>query len=228
MMPRVKFDRALLPDRPDLNFETNLWNKGISLVAGIDEAGRGALAGPVAVGVVIFPKAETDLMARLSGIRDSKVMQHAEREHWAKEIRALALTWGVGMAEPEEIDRVGIAPATYLAAARALEALEVSPEHLLVDYIKLPNTDLPQTSLVKGDARSLSIAAAAIMAKTTRDALLVDLEQVYPGYGFSRNKGYATRTHRQAIVEMGPCAAHRRSFAPVSEFDSLFPPDIAS
>lgn len=225
MAPRVKFDPALLPERPDLSFENALWERGVRLVAGIDEAGRGALAGPVAVGAVILPNDLPDLMTRLSGIRDSKVMQPNERKRWATEVKALALACGVGLATPEEIDRLGIAPATRLAAARALESLKMTSEHLLVDYIALPNVNLPQTSLTKGDARSLSIAAASVLAKTARDALLIELAQTYPGYGFARNKGYGTLAHRQAIRELGPCTVHRRSFAPVAEFDSLFPPE---
>jgi ribonuclease HII len=225
MTPRIKFDLTLLPERPDLRFEIALWEQGITLVAGIDEAGRGALAGPVAAGAVVLPSKQPDVFNLLSGVRDSKVMSPAERAHWAAEIKAIAVAWGVGLAEPGEIDQLGIVPATCLAAARALNALGLTPEHLLVDYLTLPDVSVPQTPLVKGDARVLSIAAASILAKTARDALLVELEQTYPGYGFARHKGYATQTHRQAIRALGPCAVHRRTFAPVCDYDSLFPPE---
>ena len=129
MAPRVKFDPALLPERPNLSFENALWERGVRLVAGIDEAGRGALAGPVAVGAVILPNALPDLMTRLSGIRDSKVMQPNERKRWATEVKAFALACGLGLATPEEIDQLGIAPATRLAAARALDSLKMTSEH---------------------------------------------------------------------------------------------------
>jgi ribonuclease HII len=225
MTPRLKFDPALLPERPNLEFETALWHQGLTCIAGVDEAGRGALAGPVAAGAVVLPPEQPDLMEKLSGVRDSKVMTPAQRDHWAAEIKATALAWGVGLGTPDEIDRLGIIPATCLAAARALVNLNRTPEHLLIDYLAIPNIKVPQTPLVKGDARSLSIAAAAILAKTARDALLVELEQAFPGYGFACHKGYATRAHQKALHALGPCAVHRRSFAPVSDFDSLFPPD---
>ena len=226
MTPRAKFDRATLPARPNLDFESELWGKGVRLIAGVDEAGRGALAGPVAAGAVILPHNQDDLMTCLSGVRDSKEMSTVDRQIWAREIKMVAAAWGVGMAGPDEIDQLGIVPATCLAAMRALAQLGLNPEHLLVDYLTLPNIDLPQTPLVKGDARSLSIAAASILAKTARDAVLVDLDTTFPGYHFASNKGYATQAHRQSLSALGPCAVHRRSFAPVSAFDSLFPPEI--
>ena len=224
MMGRLKFNPALLPDRPDLSFEEALWHQGLTRVAGVDEAGRGALAGPVAAGAVVLPNNHPDLMARLHGVRDSKVMTAAERSTWAGVIKETAIDWAVGLASAEEIDRLGIVPATCLAASRALEQLGVAPQHLLVDYLTLPDVTLPQTPLVKGDARSLSIASAAILAKTTRDALLVELDGVFPGYHFAENKGYGTLIHRQTINTLGPCCQHRRTFSPVSAWDSLFPP----
>jgi ribonuclease HII len=120
---------------------------------------------------------------------------------------------------------MGIVPATCLAIYRALEKISPGPQHLLVDYLRLADIDLPQTPLVKGDARSLSIASASILAKTTRDAILVEMDSVYSGYSLSRNKGYGTAAHRQAIERLGPCEIHRRSFAPISDYYSLFPPD---
>ncbi|MBM3145642.1 MAG: ribonuclease HII [Chloroflexi bacterium] len=205
---------ALLPSKPNLAWENKLWKAGIRRVAGIDEAGRGALAGPVAAAAVILPP-ERSIARELSGVRDSKQMTAPQRESWAQRIREIALAFGVGLASPEEIDALRIVPATRLAAWRALAALNAEPEHLLLDYLFLPDTPLPQTSLVKGDRRSLSIAAASVLAKTSRDALMVELDGQYPGYGFARHKGYGTGAHREAIKQLGASAVHRRSFAPM-------------
>jgi ribonuclease HII len=226
MKPRRKFNPDLLPERPNLDFEDALWRQGIAWVAGVDEAGRGALAGPVAAGAVVLPPDQPELMLKLTGVRDSKVMSAKDREIWGAEIKAAALAWGVGMASPAEIDAVGIVPATCLAVSRALANLEVSPQHVLVDYLTLPEVICPQTPLVKGDARSLSIAAAAILAKTARDAVLVELGESFPGYSFAKNKGYGTAAHRRAIAAQGPCSQHRRTFSPVNAYDSFFPPQI--
>jgi ribonuclease HII len=206
-----KFNTALLPLHPDLSFEKALWSTNIQFIAGIDEAGRGALAGDVAAAAVIFPINPT-LLQILSGVRDSKQMTPAQRERWAGEIKREALGWGVGFASCVEIDTLGIAPATRLAIRRALDALSVSPQHLLVDYIKLPECAIPQTPLVKGDARCLSIAAASVLAKTARDDLMRRYELQFPGYGFARHKGYGTVSHRTAIEQMGACPLHRHSF----------------
>jgi ribonuclease HII len=215
MTPRTKFDLSLIPARPDLKFEKALWAKDVHFVAGVDEAGRGALLGPVAAGAVILPADQSDLMDRLEGVRDSKEMTPAEREDWAVQIQTVALAWAVGYAAAVEIDKIGIAPATRLAACRALAQLAPAAEHLLIDYIKLPEVDLPQTSLIKGDARSLTIAAASVLAKTGRDAILVGMDREFPGYGLAQNKGYATAAHRAAIASLGPCKQHRHSFAPI-------------
>ncbi|MDY6867337.1 MAG: ribonuclease HII [Chloroflexota bacterium] len=226
MMAREKFDLSLLPDRPDLTFEQVLWKNGKRLVAGVDEAGRGALAGPVAVGAVVLPGNRPDLFDQLHGVRDSKEMTPEDRETWAAVIKKIALYWGVGFASNDEIDELGIAPAIYLAASRALEKLGCAVEHVLVDYITLPDVAAPQTPLVKGDARSLSIAAASILAKTTRDARLVEMDSEYPGYHFISNKGYATKQHIQAIDWLGPCDQHRKTFSPVQDYFLLFPPEV--
>ncbi len=224
MVPRQKFDPSLLPERPDLAFEQALWRAGAAFVAGVDEAGRGALAGPVAVGAVVLPAGQVSLYDRLHGVLDSKVMTAANREAWAASIKTIVDAWGVGLASAPEIDRLGILPATCLAASRALAKLHVPVDHILVDYITLPNISLAQTALIKGDARSLSIACAAILAKTTRDGLMVALDKSFPGYCLASNKGYGTRAHRQAIAQLGPCDQHRRSFAPISDYYGLFPP----
>lgn len=224
-MARHKFDLSSLPPRPTLEHEWELWSQGLKLAAGVDEAGRGALAGPVAAGAVILLADSQGLSDHLHGVRDSKVMKPADRETWAEIIKETAVAWGVGFSSADEIDRIGIAPATCLAISRAVSQLCVVPDHLLVDYLKLPNQDIPQTSLVKGDARSLSIAAASILAKTSRDALLIEMDQQFPPYGFANHKGYGTHGHRQAIQKFGPCIQHRQSFAPVVAYHSLFPPN---
>ena len=210
-LAKAKFDRRLIPPAPDFSFEAELWRQGLRWVAGIDEAGRGALAGPVAAGVILFPP-EPSLAEALQGVRDSKEMTPVQRAAWAERLPGLALGWAVGFAEAQEIDTLGIAAATRLAARRALSQLPLAPEHLLIDFFRLPGCPLPQTPLVKGDARSLSIAAASILAKTARDARLVELDGQYPGYGLAVHKGYGTRLHRQALASLGPSPIHRRSF----------------
>jgi len=215
-MARKKFDLSLIPPSPDLSFELSLWQRGIIHVAGIDEAGRGALAGPVAVGVVTLPANLPDQVRKLPGVRDSKQLTPRERENAVVLIKQIAFTWAVGFADAAEIDQLGVARATRLAAIRAIDQLDFIPQHLLIDYIKLRESDLPQTSLVKGDQRSLSIACASILAKTTRDELMVRLSERFPIYGFARHKGYGTAIHLAAIRVCGACPIHRVSFAPFS------------
>jgi ribonuclease HII len=200
-----------IPTAPNFNFEMELWKAGLTAVAGVDEAGRGALAGPVAVGVLIFP-AQLDLSEKLAGVRDSKQMRPADRQLWAERLPQIALACSVGFASSQEIDQIGIVPATCLAAARAIQSLSISPQHLLLDFLHLPDSTLPQTSLVKGDSRSLSIAAASILAKTSRDRVLCNLDEAYPGYGLAGHKGYGTVAHRRALFDLGPSPIHRRSF----------------
>lgn len=210
-IPMSAFDLSLLPPAPDLAFELPLWAAGSLALAGIDEAGRGALAGPVAAAAVILPP-EARIMDCLQGVRDSKLMTPEQREAGRKKIQQFATTWGVGFASSQEIDQIGILPATRLAACRALESLSTPPDHILLDYLFLPDVDTPQTALVKGDRRSLSIAAASVLAKTSRDALMREMEHTYPGYGFGRHKGYGTHAHRLAIQRQGVCPEHRLSF----------------
>ena len=202
-----------LPITPHLFFETRLWQEGLNYVAGIDEAGRGALAGPVAAGAVIFPSKE-DLSERLEGLRDSKQLSPALRYEWHFIIQNTALDWSVGFASDQEIDQIGILPATQLAMQRAVAGLRIIPNHLLVDFLFLPQIVLPQTALVKGDCRSLSIAAASVMAKYLRDTLMQQYDRQYRGYGFANHKGYGTAAHLKRIEQLGPCPIHRRSFAP--------------
>jgi ribonuclease HII len=201
---------------PDLNFEIPLWQSGFQFVAGLDEAGRGAWAGPVSAGAVVLPPDPTFLNS-LPGVRDSKQMTPLQRAKWAAVIKGVVLAWGVGFATHQEIDQMGIVPATRLAMERALGELLVFPDFLLVDALRLPHLPLPQNAIIKGDSRSLSIAAASVLAKTERDLLMRDFDIQFPGYGFARHKGYGTAAHRAALDELGITKIHRCSFAPVKE-----------
>ena len=202
---------------PDLTYELNLWPY-YRHIAGLDEAGRGALAGPVAVGAVILPVDEPHLLRTLEGVRDSKLLTPIARESFAPHIKESALSWEVGFASAEEIDHYGIVPATRLAALRALEGLSLTPHYLLTDFrLELPQLDLPQTALVKGDILCLSIAAASILAKTTRDALMREMDSQYQGYGLGKHKGYGTRSHRLAMRRLGMSPIHRKTFQ-IKEF----------
>lgn len=211
---RKKFDPGSLPPRPDLSFEEDLWARGIDLVAGIDEAGRGAWAGPVYAAVVVLPP-NPNLYDTLSGVDDSKRLTPGERAVCAEQIKSASLAWNIGSADSAEIDRMGILPATILAMKRAIHGLKLSPKHLLVDFLTLPDCLQPQTSLVKGDARSLSIAAASILAKTGRDNEMVSFGEMFPGYGFEQHKGYGTAYHRERLESLGPSPIHRTSFQPL-------------
>lgn len=195
-----------------LRFETELWSRGVSRVAGVDEAGMSPLAGPVVAGAVILAPG-----LRIAGVDDSKKLDARTRERLALEIKQRAIAWGVGLVEPDEIDRINIYRAGLLAMRRAVEALSPAPEALLIDARRLPELDLPQQAIVRGDALSFSIAAASIVAKTTRDAIMVALDARYPGYGFAKHKGYPVREHVEALGRLGVCPIHRRSFAPVRE-----------
>jgi ribonuclease HII len=198
---------------PDLSFETNLWNSGLLYIAGLDEAGRGALAGPVSVGAVILPNDKTLLASTLAGARDSKQLTPLKRDLLAPRIREVALAWSVGFATAEEIDMQGIVRATRLAAIRALHQFTITPQYLLTDFrLELPQLDISQTSLVKGDARCLSIACASILAKTERDALMRELDSQYQGYGLIKHKGYGTQAHRSAMKRLGLSDIHRKTF----------------
>lgn len=199
---------------PTFVAERWLHAQGHLLVAGLDEVGRGCLAGPVLAAAVILPDYAA-IEADLAGVRDSKQLAAARREQLAVVIRQRALAWAVGSADVAAIDRHNILQATRLAMQAALRQLNPAPTALLLDAIRLPAVPLPQTPLIKGDQRSLSIAAASILAKVARDALMRQLDQQHPGYGFAQHKGYGTPQHLAALQALGPCAAHRRSFAPV-------------
>ena len=208
-MPAV----GCMTQNPDLSFEKKLWLQ-YEHIAGLDEAGRGALAGPVAVGAVILPHGEPKrLTSTLKGARDSKQMTPLGRERLAIQIKEVALTWSVGFADAHEIDAQGIVRATRLAAIRALHQFDVTPDYLLTDFrLELPQLDIAQTSLVKGDARCLSIACASILAKTERDALMLALDEQHPGYGLAKHKGYGTQAHRSALTRLGVSPIHRKTF----------------
>jgi ribonuclease HII len=201
-----------------LRYETELWERGLVHVAGVDEAGMAPLAGPVVAGACILPH---DYRPR--GIDDSKQLDRAERERLAEDIKQHAICWATARAEVEEIDSLNIYHAGILSLLRAVRGLSTVPEHVLVDARKLPQLGIPHTPIIHGDALSLTIAAASILAKTTRDALMRELDQVHPGYGFSRHKGYPTPEHFEALRRQGACPIHRRSFAPVRQALGLDP-----
>ncbi len=188
-------------------FEEEARAAGHVAVAGVDEVGRGALCGPVVAGAVVLGEGfDTD------GLDDSKRLTRRQRERLADRVRTDARGWATGLAEPQEIDRLNILQASLLAMRRAVEGLTVTPDALLVDACTIPGLDLPQRAIVKGDALSVSIAAASIVAKVTRDALMRELDQQHPGYGLAHNMGYASEDHRDALRRRGPSCIHRRSF----------------
>jgi len=203
--------------RLDLELEQELWAAGYRWVAGLDEAGRGAWAGPVVAAAVILPPDRSDLASVLHGVRDSKLLTLRRREALFPLICETALAVGIGMASPHFIDRRRIIKATQQAMCMALRNLHLLPHYLLIDALRLPDIDIPQRGLTKGDARVLSIAAASIVAKVARDRLMIALDRYRPGYGFAAHKGYGTPAHRAALERLGPCPAHRMSFAPLRE-----------
>jgi ribonuclease HII len=190
--------------------ERELRSAGYERIAGLDEVGRGSLAGPVVAAAVILPERH-----RIPGLRDSKVLVRARRESLYQLILRRAVAVGVGCVEVEVIDRINILQATKLAMRQALGRLAEPADHLLIDALSLGGVDLPQRPIIHGDAISASIAAASIVAKVTRDRICDEMDARYPGYGFAHNKGYCTRQHVDALLEQGPCAWHRRSFAPI-------------
>jgi ribonuclease HII len=203
--------------RAGLAFEQELWAGGYRAVAGVDEVGRGALAGPVVAAAVVLPPDVSRLAPLLGRVDDSKRLTPAAREALCDPILACALAAGVGRVEAAEIDRIGIAPATREAMRQALIGLAVPPDFILLDYLTLPEVTCPQRGVPHGDALCLAIAAASVLAKVTRDRWMVEQDALYPGYGFAQHKGYGTADHRDAIARLGPCTLHRMSFAPLTE-----------
>jgi len=206
---------------PDLSEELALYAAGHTCVAGLDEAGRGAWAGPVCAAAVVLSLERPDLPGLLAGVRDSKQLSPARRETLLPLILEVAEAVGVGWATPAEVDEMGIVPATRRTFARAVTRLNGRVDALLVDYVHLPELDLPQRALPKADVRCLSVAAASIVAKVTRDQLMVALDGDFPGYGFARHKGYGTPQHRAALTCLGPSPIHRMSWRPMREMSEV-------
>lgn len=190
-----------------LEYENNLYAQGYSTICGVDEAGRGPLAGPVCAGAVILKKGQV-----IEGVNDSKKLSEKKREQLFDVIKKEALAYGIGWASVEEIEEINILNAAMLAMKRAVEQLSKKPEYILVDGNKTPKFDVPSMAVVKGDSLSESIAAASILAKVSRDRLLLELAKDYPEYYFEKHKGYGTKLHREMILKYGPCEIHRLSF----------------
>lgn len=199
------------------HFESAAWRRGISRLAGVDEAGRGPLAGPVVAAAVVLAPG-----ARIAGVDDSKRLMPEERRRLFDMIRERAVGVGIGIVDHLTIDRINILEATRLAMGQALGALGLEPELVLTDYVTVPGLRCPQRNLVEGDRRSASVAAASIIAKVTRDRIMEEADREYPLYGFGRHKGYGTPEHRMALEQHGPCALHRRTFAGIWNQMALF------
>ena len=197
---------------PDQSLERDLARRGYQRVAGVDEVGRGPLAGPVVAAAVLPGPDWAD-----PGVRDSKRLSARRRRELARRIRESVLAWGLGSCSPEEIDRLNIHRASLLAMRRAVEALEPGPDYLLIDGRFTLELELEQQAVVGGDARVACVAAASILAKVARDQVMQDMHQRYPQYNFAANKGYATAEHRRALERLGPCPIHRRSYRPVAQ-----------
>lgn len=193
-------------------FERACRQNGYNLIAGIDEAGRGALAGPVVAAAVILP-----VGCQIDGLTDSKQLTPKQRSLLANEIQSVAISVGVGSVDNRQIEEINILQATLQAMAEAVQKLTPKPDYLLVDGSKMPKTNIPGQAIPKGDSLSLSIAAASVIAKTTRDSIMIEFHQTYPNYGFAQHKGYPTVQHRQAIAQFGASAIHRNTFKLLSD-----------
>jgi ribonuclease HII len=200
-----------MPETPGLHLEQALWAQGYNFIGGMDEAGRGAWAGPVMAALVVLP-ADPGIRLTLAGVRDSKKMTALKRFRAAPLIKSAALAWSVGMASSAEIDEIGILPATRLAFSRAIQNANILPEYLLMDYIHWPGLKNPHQMMPRGESQSLSIAAASVLAKTTRDQMMAGLDEQYPGYCLARHKGYGTAIHAEALRQLGTCDIHRKSW----------------
>ncbi|HLF27662.1 MAG TPA: ribonuclease HII [Anaerolineae bacterium] len=207
--------RAALTTHPTLRHERRLAQAGYTRIAGLDEVGRGAWAGPVVAAAVILPLDNPTLIRTLRAARDSKQLTPLQRAALFPSVQAACVGWSIGLAEAAEIDRIGIVPATRLAMRRAIAALSPPPDALIIDALRLPEVALPQRAFNFADSISLSVASASILAKVTRDRMMVDLERAYPGYGFHRHKGYGTEAHGMALKAIGACEIHRKTFRPI-------------
>ncbi|MSQ07406.1 MAG: ribonuclease HII [Dehalococcoidia bacterium] len=211
---------------PDLSLERRLHQAGVTLVAGVDEAGRGPLAGPVAAAAVILPPDLSGDEPWLALVDDSKRLSAAQRDRAITLVQAHALAVAVCLVGPEQIDRIGIGQATLQAMLQAVSELAVPPQHLLLDYVPLRRCHLPFDLIVRGDSLSYSIAAASIVAKVTRDRWMLQADAQFPGYAFAQHKGYPTARHLSCLQALGPCAIHRRSFAPVRQVCHALPEPV--
>lgn len=206
---------------PTLETEIALLKQGYRFVAGLDEAGRGAWAGPVVAAAVILPLDRPDIRPVLAGLNDSKQLSPRARDEFYDLIRQTALAVAVGQTSAAGVDEVNVVEATRRAMQQALTGLSLVPDHLLLDHITLPRVKIPQLSFPKADCLSLTVAAASVIAKVTRDRLMVQLDEDYPGYAFDRHKGYGTAIHRLALHRHGPCPVHRLSYRPLQELRRL-------
>lgn len=204
-----KYNKELVRLQEITSFERELYDKNITLIAGIDEVGRGPLAGPVVSAAVIMPKG-----CKILYVDDSKKLSESKRNEIFEKIKEKAIAIGVGMVEPDEIDKINILNSTKKSMIQAVKSLEVKPEYLLIDAITLDRNiiDIKQNNIIKGDERSHSIACASIIAKVTRDKIMVEYDEKYKGYNFKKNKGYGTREHLDGIEKLGICEIHRKSF----------------
>lgn len=193
-------------------YERELRDKGITLIAGVDEVGRGPLVGPVVAASCILPEE-----FNLDGLTDSKKLSEKKRDFYFEEIKRQAISYGIGIIDEKKIDEVNIYEATKLAMRQAIDNMSVKPEHILIDAMPL-DLDIPTTSIIKGDLKSITISAASVLAKVTRDKMLYELDQKYPMYDFKNNKGYPTKKHLEAIDEYGIIDEHRRSYGPVANY----------
>ncbi len=205
---------------PNLKKEIALLKQGYFFIAGLDEAGRGAWAGPVVAAAVILPLDNPNLAHILSGLRDSKKLTPRKREHLFEVIQTIAAAFAVGVAPAPMVDEINVIGATRYAMRQAIEELSVAPDFLLLDHLKLPAVNLPQDAFPKADNSSLTVAAASVIAKVTRDRLMVGFNQTYPVYAFDRHKGYGTKAHRAALAKYGPCPIHRMSYEPLKSVNS--------
>jgi len=206
---------------PHLQKEIALLQQGYRFIAGLDEAGRGAWAGPVVAAAVILPVDSANLIHNLSEVHDSKRLTPNKREQLFEIIQKVALAVSVGIASPSTVDKLNVVGATRYAMHQALDKLHITTDYLLLDHLTLPTINLPQDSFPKADSISLTVAAASIIAKVTRDRLMVEFNQTYPTYAFDRHKGYGTKIHQAALAQYGPCPLHRMSFKPLRALSDL-------
>lgn len=199
-------------DIDNYKYERELREKGLTLIAGVDEVGRGPLVGPVVAACCILPEE-----FHLDGLTDSKKLSEKKRDYFFEEIKKRAISYGIGIIDEKKIDEVNIYEATKLAMKEAINNMDVKPEHILIDAMPL-ELDIPTTSIIKGDLKSITISAASVLAKVTRDRMLVELDEKYPMYDFKSNKGYPTKKHLAAIAEYGIIDEHRRSYGPVKNY----------